>query len=271
MADQVLYETASGIATLTLNHPERLNALSAQMMQGIIAALERFRFDDEGKVLIITGAGKAFCVGGDVKMMDAAHERRETGSAPVFDPIAIREQYRHGVHQIPRILRRIDKPVIAAVNGAAAGAGCDLTLMADIRIAGEHAKFGEVFCKIGLAAGAGGAYFLPRLVGIEKACELMFTGDIIDAQEALRIGLVSRVVPDDKLLDETRALAARMANGATAALKMAKFALYRGLDQTLDESLELMALMQSMLHGTHDHREGVRAFAEKRPPRFQGR
>ena len=271
MSDLILYETSEGITTLTLNDPERRNAFGGEMVNTLVACLKRFRDDDEGKVLIITGAGKSFCAGGNVKMMDETARKRSETDAPPYDPIAQRDSYRKGVQRIPVLFSEIDKPVIAAVNGAAAGAGFDLTLMCDIRIAGEHARFGAVFCKIGLAPGDGGAFFLPRIVGIEKACELIFTGDIIDAQEALRIGMVSRVVPNDALLDEARALAARMANGATLALKMAKRAIYRGLHQTLDESLELMALMQSMLHGTEDHREGVRAFTEKRAPKFVGR
>ena len=271
MADCTIYETVDGITTLTLNQPERQNALGAEMAESIIASLERFRVDEEGKVLIITGAGKTFCAGGDVKKMGEGHSKDDSSQNRRFDPIAVRERYREGIHRMPRTFAKIEKPIIAAVNGASVGAGFDLSLMSDIRIAGEHARFGAVFCRIGLAPGDGCAFFLTRIVGIEKACELIFTGDVIDAQEALRIGMVSRVVPNDTLMDEARALAARMAKGPTLALTMAKFAIYRGMDQTLDESLEMMALMQGMLHGTEDHREGVRAFIEKRPPKFTGR
>lgn len=264
--ENIIYEKSGGIATLTLNQPERRNPLNDPMINDVVAALEDFRLDDESKVLIVTGTGKAFCSGGDLKMIE---NWREGNGA--FDPIAQRERYRRGIQRIPMLFSKIDKPVIAAVNGAAVGAGCDLALMADIRIASDQARFGESFCKVGLAPGDGGAFFLTRLVGLEKACELIFTGDIIDAQEALKIGMVSRVVPHGELMTAARTLAEKIAAGPTLALKMSKFAIYRSLHQNLDESLEMMALMQSMLHGTEDHREGVRAFIEKRAPVFKGK
>lgn len=265
---KILYTVENGVATLTLNQPERRNPLGDAMIEEVVSALESFRLDDAAKVLIVTGSGAAFCSGGDLKMIG---DWQDADGGTKFDPIAQRERYRRGIQRIPLTFARIDKPVIAAVNGSAIGAGNDLALMADIRIASEKAKFGESFCRVGLAPGDGGAFFLTRLVGLEKACELIFTGDIIDAAEALRIGMIGRVVPHEKLMDEARALAARIAKGATLAHKMAKFAIYRGLHQTLEESLEMMALMQSMLHGTEDHVEGVNAFFEKREPKFKGR
>lgn len=269
MYENILFEKADGITTVTLNQPERRNPLNDATIEEVVSALDDFRLDDASKVLIVTGTGKAFCSGGDLKMIRNWQDKE--GGNGQFDPIAQRERYRRGIHRIPLTFSKIDKPIIAAVNGAAVGAGCDLALMADIRIASDQARFGESFCKVGLAPGDGGAYFLTRLVGVEKACELIFTGDIIDAAEALRIGMITRVVPHEELMASARALAARIAGGATQALKMAKFAIYRSLNQTLDESLEMMALMQSMLHGTEDHAEGVRAFIEKRPPQFKGR
>jgi enoyl-CoA hydratase/carnithine racemase len=268
--DLTLYEVRDRVATLTLNDPERRNALGDEMIEAVVAALERFRADEGAAVLIVTGAGNAFCSGGDLKMMERWGGKGE-GGAPSFDPIAQRDRYRFGIQQIPLTFAKIEKPVMAAVNGPAVGAGCDLALMADIRIASDRAKFGEIFSRVGLAPGDGGAFFLPRIVGVEKACELIFTGDIIDAAEAERIGLVGRVVPDADLMTEARALALRIASGPLQAHRMAKFAIYRGLNQTLEESLQTMALMQSMLHGTKDHEEGVRAFLEKRPPRCEGR
>lgn len=273
MFEKIMYLVEDKVATLTLNQPDSRNSLSDDMIRDVVAGLEKFRLDEAANVLIITGAGKSFCSGGDLKMMNRWQKDDGTGEKndDAFSPIRQRDRYREGIQRIPLTFAKIEKPIIAAVNGAAVGAGCDLALMADIRFAGEHAKFGEVFCKLGLAPGDGGAYFLPRLVGIEKACELIFTGDIIDAEEALKIGLVSRLVSGDSLMAEVRALALKMAAGPVLALKMAKFAIYRGLNQSLEESLQLMALMQSMLHGTEDHREGIRALAEKRTPTFLGR
>jgi enoyl-CoA hydratase/carnithine racemase len=269
MGELTRYELDDGVATLTLDDPERRNALGDEMIAEVVEALEGFRRDDDAKVLIVTGAGKAFCSGGDLKMMER-WAGKGSDEPPKFNPIAQRDRYRFGIQQIPLTFKKIEKPVIAAVNGAAVGAGNDLALMADIRISSDRAKFGEIFSKVGLAPGDGGAWFLPRIVGVEKACELIFTGDIIDAAEALRIGLVGRVVPADELMTEARKLARRIASGPVQAHKMAKFAIYRGLDQTLEESLQTMALMQSMLHGTKDHEEGVRAFLEKRSPEFRG-
>jgi 2-(1,2-epoxy-1,2-dihydrophenyl)acetyl-CoA isomerase len=158
-----------------------------------IIALEAFREDDDAYVLVLTGAGSSVCAGGDLKML----EKRL--SEPVRDPLILQVRYRDGVQRIPRTLESIDKPVLAAVNGPAVGAGCDLASMANIRIASEDAHFGEVFGKLGLAPGGGGCYFLTRTVGLEKACELIFTGDVIDAGEAHRIGMVSRVVAPEAL------------------------------------------------------------------------
>ncbi len=270
--ETIRYETGGGIATLTLNLPDRRNPLGEKMIGEILAGLERFNADDEARVLILTGEGKAFCSGGDLKMLEKWQEvNQPADGASSFDPIAQRERYRHGIQRLPRAFAALEKPVIAAVNGPAIGAGNDLCLMTDIRIASDRAKFAESFRNVGLAPGDGGAYLLTRLVGTQKACEMIFTGEAIDAQEALRIGLVSRVVPHEELMPTVRALAEKIAAGPLLALKMAKFAIYRGAHQTLDESLEMMALMQSMLHGTEDHAEGVRAFAEKRPPKFKGR
>jgi enoyl-CoA hydratase/carnithine racemase len=274
--EPVQYELADGIATLRLNQPDRRNPLNGEMVEAIIAALERFALDEGARVLVVTGAGKAFCSGGDLKMIEHwrtadASARREGDGERGFDPIAQRERYRRGIQRIPRAFAVLEKPVIAAVNGPAIGAGNDLALMADLRLASDRAKFGESFARVGLAPGDGGAWLLVRAVGLQRACEMIFTGQVIDAAEAERIGLVLRVVPHDELMNAARELAGRIAAQAPLALRMAKAALYRGLNQTLDESLEFMALMQSMLHGTADHAEGVKAFFEKRNPKFQGR
>lgn len=265
MSEELLYSKDEHVATITLNRPEVSNALSASLIEELAAALWEFRRDNDARVLVITGAGQAFCSGGDVKMLE---EWAESGA---MTPAEIQDRYRNGIQRIPRILNALDKPVLAAVNGPATGAGCDLALMADIRVASEEARFGEVFCKLGLAPGDGGCYFLSRIVGTEKACELLFTGDIIDAHEAYRIGLVSHVVAAGKLTEETYKLAKRISRGAILAIRYSKQALYRGLRQSLDESLEFVAWVQGNLHRTEDHAEGIRAFLEKRAPTFKGK
>jgi len=262
----LIFEKQDGIATVILNRPERLNALSADMQDGLVSVIQEIQMDPEIKVMVLTGAGRGFCSGGDVRRMG---ETQSSGQDR--HPFDLREGYRFGIQRIPRAMSKLDKPTIAAVNGAAVGAGCDLALMCDIRIASDAARFGETYVRVGLNPGNGGTYFLPRIVGIQKACELLFTGDIIDAQEALRIGLVSKVVPAEELMTVTRELALKIAKGATLAIRMTKHALYQGLQTDLDANLELLAYMQEVATLSEDHREGVRAFAEKREAQFKGR
>lgn len=259
----LLYEKSDGIATITLNRPQALNALSGPMMDSLIEALNASDRDDEVNVIVITGAGRAFCAGGDVKAMGDRGE-------PTLEDII--KSFRYGIHRIPLTVKKIDKPLIAMVNGAAVGAGLDFTLMCDIRIASEKAKFGEVFVKVGLAPGDGGTYFLPRIVGIAKALELTWTGDIIDAHEAQRIGMVTKVVPHDNLKEETMAFAQRIASGPSMAIRMAKRSIYEGLvSNDLEATLEKLAHIQDVLMRSEDHKEGIKAFVEKRPPEFKGR
>jgi len=208
----LIFEKQDGIATVILNRPERLNALSADMQDGLVSVIQEIQMDPEIKVMVLTGAGRGFCSGGDVRRMG---ETQSSGQDR--HPFDLREGYRFGIQRIPRAMSKLDKPTIAAVNGAAVGAGCDLALMCDIRIASDAARFGETYVRVGLNPGNGGTYFLPRIVGIQKACELLFTGDIIDAQEALRIGLVSKVVPAEELMTVTRELALKIAKGARGA------------------------------------------------------
>ena len=258
----ILLEKAEGIATITLNRPEHLNAFSPGLLAELRAAIEEVRTDDAVRVAIITGAGRAFCAGGDLKTMGARHRERtavETG-----------RELRDTVQRIPVALRQLGKPVIAAVNGPATGAGCDLAVMCDIRIASANARFAESYVKVGLIPGAGGAYLLPRAVGLSKACELLFTGDMIDATEAARIGLVSTVVPSEELLPTARALAAKIAANPPLSLRYIKNAIYAGQELTLDQLLEHVSLAFGPLSKTEDHQEAVRAFLEKRTPLFKG-
>jgi len=257
----VLYEKKEGIATITLNRPDTLNALNAPMIESLLRAFADVDEDAQVKVAILTGAGRGFCSGADVKEM----------GLPGHESMAqTRERYRRGIHRIPLSLHRLQKPVIASVNGPAVGPGCDLALMCDIRIASETATFGEVYVHVGLVPGEGGTYFLPRTVGLSRACEMIFTGELIDAREAERIGLVSRVVAQAELGERTYTLARKIAEGPPLAIRFAKAALYHGLTYDLPSHLDLLAFMQSILYQTEDHHEGIRAFIEKRKAIFQG-
>jgi enoyl-CoA hydratase/carnithine racemase len=251
----VLESREGGVATLTLNDPDRRNALSNQAQwDAVVAAVQRVGRDPDVRCVILTGAGTAFCAGGNVKDM-----KDKTGIA-AGSPYAIREGYRAGIQRIPLALYELDVPTIAAVNGPAIGAGCDLACMCDIRIASDRAKFAESFVKLGIIPGDGGAWLLPRAVGMSKAAEMAFTGDTIDAADALACGLVSKVVPGDRLMDEARALAARIAANPGPALRMAKRLMREGQHMRLDSLLELSAAFQALAHHTPEHGSAIDAF-----------
>ncbi len=260
----VLYETADGIATLTLNRPERLNALSYGLKDDLLACVARAAQDPAARAVILTGAGKAFCAGGDLKelLVDSFD----------MDPEVREHQTVRPFNAMVSALRHLAKPVVAAINGAAVGGGCCLAAASDIRLASPQATFGMVFPKIGLAgADMGGTFLLPRLLGLGHASELLFTGDIIDAARAERIGLVNRIVSADTLIAEARSLAARLAAGPPMALAATKRAINRSLGCDIDEHLDYEAYVQNKCMGSADFREGVRAFMAKRPARFEGR
>ena len=265
MSDLVLFEQQGGVVTLTLNQPDRRNPVSElPMVEALVAALDRLSSDRSVRVAILTGAGRAFSSGGDLQAMaDAAEMRAST-------PAATPAYYTGGIQRITLAFARLDVPVIAAVNGAAIGAGCDLACMCDIRIAGESARFAESFVAVGIIPGDGGAWLLPRVVGFSKACEMTFTGDALDAAAALQCGLVSRVVPDGELLSAARALGERIACNPPHAVRMAKRLLQQGRELGQAPLLELAAQMQALAHTTPDHREAIGAFLEKRPPVFTG-
>ena len=253
----LLTEQTGAIVTLTLNAPDERNALSNQSQwDEIVDACGRIARDQSVKVLILTGAGSAFCAGGNVKDM------RDKKGIAGGTPNDIREGYRHGIQRIPLALFNLDVPTIAAVNGAAIGAGCDLACMCDIRIASTKAKFAESFVKLGIIPGDGGAWLLPRVVGMSKAAELTFTGDTIDADEALRIGLVSRVAAPDDLMKEAQALAARIAANPAPALRMAKRLMREGQHMRLDSLLEMSAAFQAIAHHTKEHDQALETFLE---------
>lgn len=266
VTDLVLYEGGSdGVVVLTLNRPELRNPISdSEMVEALLGALARLDNDNSARVAILTGAGKGFSSGGNVKDMVMG------GSLNTGDPVKTRRGYKQGIQRLPLAFRKLEVPVIAAVNGAAVGAGCDLACMCDLRIAGESARFAESFVKLGLIAGDGGSWLLPRVVGWSKAAEMALTGDMIDAQEALACGLVSKVVPDAELLDAARALAFRIAANPAHATRMTRRLLWESREYPLETVLEMAAAMQASAHHTADHAEAVAAFLEKREPRFTG-
>jgi 2-(1,2-epoxy-1,2-dihydrophenyl)acetyl-CoA isomerase len=266
---EILYEKRDGIATITLNRPERMNAFTDVMLAEWAEALEDARIDRDVRVVILTGAGRGFCAGADLKGGSGVAEAARAETPPTAADR--RNWLRDGVHRVPRAVQLLDKPYIAAVNGSAVGAGMDMASMADIRIASGSARFAMSYVKVGLIPGDGGCYLLPRIVGVAKALELIWTGDFFDANEALRIGYVSNVVPGESLMDEARAYAARLADGPAVAMQLAKRLVYRGLDATWNEAFEAAGAAMAIVQSTADSREGPRAFAERRPPRFEGR
>lgn len=259
----VLLETIrDGIATLVMNRPDRLNALNNDLSTALNESLVRVAGNDSVRVLILTGAGKAFCSGGDLA---AIGKGREAGDIEQLQPIL-----RAGMHAV-LTMRTMPQPVIAAVNGAAAGAGMNLALAADIRIASHEATFGQNFAKVGLFPDYGGTFFLPELVGPSKAAEMFYTGDMIDAKTALSLGIVNRVVPAPQLEAEAAALARKLAGGPPFAIRAAKRVLFGDKREALERALEAEVQHQLKCYLSEDCREGIRAFFEKRPPRFQGR
>ncbi|WP_347954513.1 crotonase/enoyl-CoA hydratase family protein [Gordonia aichiensis] len=266
MSDALLVQRDGDVVTWTVNRPQTRNAISADdAIDAFVDAVAEVNRDQSVRAVILTGAGSAFSAGGNVKDMAAAVGL--FGGAPHQQRVG----YREGIQRIPRAMYSLEVPVIAAVNGPAVGAGCDLALMCDVRIASTTAFFAESFVKLGLIPGDGGAWLLPRIVGPARAAEMSLTGDRVDAATALDWGIVSRVVEPDDLLPTARELAARIAANPPIAVRMTKKLLRESSQQTLDQLLELSATMQAAAHHTEDHREAVAAFLEKRPGRFVGR
>ena len=259
-------EKRGPVALLTIDRPDALNALGREGDGAAVrAACEAVNADRDIRVAILTGAGKAFSAGGDIKAM------RERSGAFAADAVAIREGYRRNIHQIVQAIRGLEVPSIAAVNGAAIGLGCDVACMADIRIASDKAVFGVTFLKLGLIPGDGGAWLLPRIIGMSRACELLYTGRTIDAATAAAWGLVSEAVPHAGLMDRALALAEEIARQPPHALRMAKSLLRHGESASYEAVMEMSAAMQAIAHLTDDHMEGVEALLDKRTPRFEGR
>jgi len=251
--------TEKGVAIVKLNRPKALNAINDQMKVELLETVRQVAQDPAVKVVVLTGEGRAFCAGGDVKEMAASNS-----------PMYLRNRMRRYLHQIIITLHQMEKPVITAVNGYAVGAGCNLALSGDIILASDQAKFSEIFVQVGLIPDAGGFYFLPRLIGLHKAKEMIFRGKMIDAQEAERMGLVNHVYPHDELMDKALEMANELADGPTLAIGVAKTMINQIANMDLIRALDYEAAAQAIMTSTEDHREGVRAFAEKRKPKFTG-
>ncbi len=258
-------ERLGAIALWTLDRPDRLNALpDLEDGEAFAAACEAVNANHEVRCVVLTGAGRAFSAGGDLKAM---RERRDMFAGA---GVEIRERYRRVVHRIVRSLYALEVPLVTAVNGPAMGLGCDIAGLGDIRIAAESASFGVPFLKLGILPGDGGAWLMPRNVGYARAAEMLFTSRVLDAKTALDWGLVSRVVPNDRLMDEAMSVAGEIAAQAPHALRMTKALLRQGRDATFDQILEMTAAMQALAHMTDDHAEGAAAALEKRRAEFGG-
>lgn len=264
MPDFLIYEQQGAVVTLTMNQPERRNPLTGNTaVAELLQAIDRIDADRGVRCVILTANGPSFSAGGDIREM----KRQGTPEVTEMD---IRQEYRRGIQRLPLALFNLEVPVIAAINGHAIGAGLDLACMCDIRIASEKAKFAESFVKLGIIPGDGGAWLLPRTIGLARAAELAFTGDTIDAQQALAWNLVSQVVPHEQLMESAHALADRIAANPSHSLRLTKRLMREALHSRLDTVLELSSVFQAVSHKTDDHREAVDAFLEKRPPRFTG-
>jgi 2-(1,2-epoxy-1,2-dihydrophenyl)acetyl-CoA isomerase len=248
----------AGIATLTLNRPDALNALTVPMKRELVLAFRRVEREPTVRALILTGAGRAFCAGQDLR------ERLQPDAAPLG--VEVRERY----NPIIRAMRALPKPIVGAINGVAAGAGASLAMACDVRVASEMASFALAFGRVGLVPDSGGTWFLPRLVGAGPAAEIALLGDSVSAADALRLGLVGRVVPADQLATEARSIAERLAAGAPKAIALTKLALNAAWDHDLDAAHDYEAHRQDIAGRTKDHAEGLAAFTEKRPARFTG-
>lgn len=270
MSDILLSRREAGVLWLTLNRPERKNSISPELREELLAALDEARTDDEIRCVVLTGAGDAFCSGvelGRSKVTGEAARGEKTGP----DLRLIRDAMKKGMQRIVRAIWDLDKPVISAVNGVAAGGGAQLALICDLVIAAEGSRLIEIFVKRGLAVDSGGGWLLPRLIGLHQAKEIVFFGDSIDASRALELGLINKVVPASDLEAAAREWAERLAQGPTRSIGASKTLLNRALETDLTTAFEEEATQQALISQTHDFTEGVRAFTEKRDPDFRGR
>lgn len=261
MSEHILIEIHDNVATITLNRPEKLNAFTDDMLMSLVGAIDDCEIDDQVRAVVLTGSGRGFSAGGDVTAMgNDADNAAMTTKKHVTDAI----------QAFPRRMASFEKPIIAAVNGVAAGGGMDLALACDIRIAGKSAKFGETYAKIGLLPGGGGAYYLPRIVGTAQALELLLTADFIDAEQALKIGLVNHVFEDTDLLTQAQQLAQRMAALPPYSVTKIKRTVYQSLGCDIHTALELVGSHIATAKSSEDHLEAIAAFKEKRSGDYKG-
>lgn len=264
MSQFLIYEQEGPIVTLTMDQPEQRNPLTGNTaIPEFLDAIERIHDDNQVRCVILTGNGPSFSAGGNINEM----KRQASDDVSLM---SIRQDYRRGIQRLTLNLYDLEVPVIAAVNGHAIGAGLDLACMCDIRIASEHARFAESFIKLGIIPGDGGAWLLPRILGVSRAAELALTGEMIDAQKALAYGLVSQVVPHEQLIATAREVAERITQHASHGIRLTKRLMREAMHTRLDTLLELSAVYQAIAHKTEDHSEAVSAFLEKRQPKFAG-
>ncbi|MBM7583567.1 enoyl-CoA hydratase/carnithine racemase [Bacillus pakistanensis] len=269
----LLFDVNDGIATITLNRPNARNAFSMQMIELWIQALQKVRDHDDIRVLVLTGNGRSFCAGGDIKAMKSGkgfldltgYEKEDFSSSSLERKNSL---WKH-VQRIPILMEEIDKPTIAAVNGDAIGAGLDMALQCDMRISSDQARFGEGYVNVGIVPGDGGGYYLPRIIGIDKALDLLWSGRIIDAHEASKIGLITKMVSHEELMVETNSLARRLADGPQQAIRLIKRTVYQGLKTDLRTSLDMVSSFMGIVTEHPDYKEGLSAIIEKRKPDFE--
>jgi len=258
---ELLFDVEDNVAILTLNRPEKLNAFTSAMLTGLVEALDACGERDDVRAVILTGAGRGFCSGGDIGGMGEGQDNR---------PHITKKRIADEIQAFPKRLARFEKPVLAAVNGPAAGGGMDLALACDFRVAGKSARFAETYGKIGLLPGGGGAYFLPRIVGKAMAMEMLLTAEFIDADEALRIGLVNHVYEDNQLMAEARRIAKRIASLPPLSMKLIKRTVNEGLTSDMAASLDLVSSHIAITRSGPDHVEAIKAFKEKRAGVYVG-
>lgn len=271
--EDLLFKVNGGIATITLNRPESLNAFSVDMIQKWIEALTEVRDNDDIRVLVLTGNGKAFCAGGDIKAIKNGdgflnkdgYEQLDLATTGINRKNSLWKY----VQKIPLLMEEIDKPTIAAMNGDAIGAGLDMALQCDIRMASEKARMGEGYVKLGIVPGDGGGYYLPRIIGLDKALEMLWTGKIIDAKEAKEMGLVTHVFAHNQLMEETYRLAEKLEQGPQLAIRLIKRTVVQGLRTDLRTSLDQVSSYMGLVTEHPDYHEGVQALLEKRKPNFE--